>query len=174
MFSTGYLWANQPPIVAPDVPGAVDYSLFVVAILANLLMIGVFVAKARRLARLQYALGVALEVLALPLVVAIVLNALWQREWWTVALPLAMIAFLAVEFLFDYVWRLDFRRGRLLGPYLALYYVGFIALTGYAFSLGKPYGFAALATYFANLAATAYSYSRVGHGSGPRRGARPG
>ncbi len=155
-------------------PGTVDYTLFVVAVLANLLMVGIFAAKARGLPRLQFALGIALQVLALPIVVAVVLNALWQREWWTVVLPLAMLAFLAVELLFDYVWKLDFRRGRLLGPYLALYYVGFIALTGYSFSLGKPYGFAALATYLANLAATAYSNARVGHGSGPRWGARPG
>lgn len=152
----------------------VDYTLFVAAILANMLMVGVFAAKARALARLQYALGIALEALALPVGAAAVLNLLWGREWWTVVLPLAMIAFLAVELLLDYVWKLDFRRTRLLGPYLALYYVGFIALTGYAFSLGKPYGFAALAVYFANLAATAYSYSRVGHGSGPRAASRRG
>ena len=161
-------------IRAADVPGTVDGMLFVIAVLANLLMVGIFAAKARRLGRLQYALGIALETLALPLGLAVVLNALWGREWWTIALPVAMIAFLAVELLFDYVWKLDFRGNRLLGLYLALYYVGFIALTGYSFSLGKPYGFVALATYFANLAATAYSYARVGHGSGPRWGTRPG
>ena len=145
----------------------VDATIFIVAILANLLMIGIFLAKVRGLARLEYGLGIVLEALALPLCVAAALNLLWGRPWWTVALPLAMVAFLVVELLFDYVWKLDFRRGRLLGPYLALYYVGMIALTGYAFSLGKPYGLAALAAYFANLAAAGYSYSRVGHGSGP-------
>ncbi len=161
-------------IRAAGMPYAVDYTLFVVAVLANLLMVGIFAAKARCLARLQYALGIALLVLALPLGAAVVLNLLWGREWWTVAMPLAMIAFLAVELLLDYVWKVDFRSTRLLAPYLALYYVGFIALTGYSFSLGKPYGFAALVTYFANLVATAYSFARVGHGSGPRWGARPG
>jgi hypothetical protein len=144
---------------------SVDLTIFVVANLANLLMIGIFLARARRLAWLQYALGIAFEVLAIPLGAAVVLNSLWGREWWTIALPLAMILFLAVELLFDYVWKLDFRRTRLLRPYLVLYYVGLIALVGYTFSLGRPYGFVTLATYFVNLAATGYSYSRAGHGS---------
>jgi hypothetical protein len=147
---------------------AVDSMLFVVALLANLLLAGVFLARAKGHGQLQYDLGIAFETLALPLVVGAVLNLVWQREWWTVALPLALLPFLAVELLFDYVWRLDFRSTRLLGPYLALYYVGLIALTGYAFSLGKLFGFVALATYFANLAASGYSYSRVGHGSDTR------
>ena len=52
----------------------------------------------------------------------------------------------------------------MLGPYLALYYLGLLGMIGYAFGAGKLYGFITLATYFLNLAATGYSYSRVGHG----------
>jgi hypothetical protein len=39
-----------------------------------------------------------------------------------------------------------------------------MGMIGYAFIVGKPFGFVTLATYFANLAATFYSFVRVGHG----------
>ena len=73
-----------------------------------------------------------------------------------------------VELLLDYVLEIDFRRThtRLLGPYLALFYLGQMGLIGYAFVVQPVYGFVTLATYFLNLLATWYSYSRVGHGRG--------
>jgi hypothetical protein len=39
-----------------------------------------------------------------------------------------------------------------------------MGMIGYTFVFGKLFGFITLATYFINLASTAYSYARVGHG----------
>jgi hypothetical protein len=108
--------------------------------------------------------GSGAVVLAVPLAGTVVLNALGQREWWTIVLPGVMILYCAVEIVLDYLLKSDFRHTRLLGPYLGLYYAGLMALIGYAFLVDRLAGFITLATYFANLAATLYAYSRVGHG----------
>ena len=75
-----------------------------------------------------------------------------------------MIAFLILELLLDYVLQIPFRETRLLWPYLALFYLSAWMMIGYTFLVNKTYGFITLVTYFLSLAATAYSYSQVGHG----------
>jgi hypothetical protein len=102
--------------------------------------------------------------LAIPLGVAALMNAMVGRGWPFWVLPALTIGYCILELLFDGILKIDFRHSRLLGPYLAVYYVGLMAMIGYAFLIGKPFGFFTLATYFINLAATAYSYAQVGHG----------
>jgi hypothetical protein len=74
-----------------------------------------------------------------------------------------MVAFLVVEFVLDYWLKFNFRHTAWLGPYLLLYYLALFAMIGYAFLAGKPSGYVTLITYFINLAATYFSYARVGH-----------
>jgi hypothetical protein len=40
-----------------------------------------------------------------------------------------------------------------------------MAMIGYAFLLGRSYGYVTLANYFLHMGATAYSYGRVKHGA---------
>jgi len=142
----------------------IDIALFVIGNLVNLLMIGVFLSRPAGLETVELVLGIVFVTLALPIGAAVLLNILGQREWWTTILPAPLILFCVVEFVLDYVLKLDFRNTALLWPYLILFYLALIAMIGYAFGVGKPYGFATLGTYFLNLLATWYSYSRVGHG----------
>jgi hypothetical protein len=48
---------------------------------------------------------------------------------------------------------------------LGAFYLAQWAVVGAAFLAWQPGGFAVLVTYFACLAATAWSYRRVGHGA---------
>ena len=142
----------------------VDTGVFVIAALFNVLMIGIFLSRPpglKRVERVQGWIGIAL---AVPAGVAVVLNALGQREWWTMVLPALFVIFEIVELVLDYILKLDFRHSRLLGPYLLLYYASTMGLIGYSFLVHKTYGFITLATYFLCLLATWYSYSKVGHG----------
>jgi len=143
-----------------------DTALFVIANLVNILMIGIFLSRPWGLKRLERVLGLVSITLALPLGFAVVMNALGGREWWTVALPSLLAAFLIVELILDYILRLPFRSSRLLGPYLLLYYLSLMGMIGYAFLVSEAYGFITVATYFLNLLATWYSYPKVGHGTG--------
>jgi cellulose synthase/poly-beta-1,6-N-acetylglucosamine synthase-like glycosyltransferase len=144
----------------------VDTALFLIANLVNVLLIGIFLSRPWGLKRVERVLGLVSISLALPLGFAVVANATGGREWWTIALPSLLAAFLVVELILDYILRLPFRSSRLLGPYLLLYYLSLMGMIGYAFLVSEAYGFITLATYFLNLLATWYSYSKVGHGTG--------
>ena len=143
---------------------SVDLAVVVTANLINLLLAIMFLFRAHRQPQVGRIFGWIAVALAMALVIAVILNLLDRREWWAIALPLPMILYAIAEFVLDDVLKSDFRQTALLGPYLGLYYVGLMMLIGYAFLVGRPHGFAVLLTYFVNLAATFYSYARVGHG----------
>jgi hypothetical protein len=142
----------------------VDTAIFIIANLVNLLLVGIFLSRPKGLKQVEYVLGLIIVAMILPVGIAVILNIQGKREWWTIVLPLIFLSFLAIELLFDYILKLDFRKTKLLGPYLLVYYLALMAMIGYSFLIGKPYGFITLSTYFLNLFATWHSYSKVGHG----------
>lgn len=141
----------------------IDIGMFVIANVINLLLIGIFLSRPKGLQKVEHVLGLFVVAMILPVGIAIILNILGKREWWTIVLPLILILFLKNELLFDYILKLNFRKTRLLWPYLFLYYLAMMAMIGYSFLIGKIYGFVTLGTYFLGLFATWYSYSKVGH-----------
>ena len=142
---------------------AVDLTVVAVANWINLVLILIFLNRVLGSAAWERRLGYATLVMILPLGIIAIVNAASGREWAFWVLPLVMVAFLLSEFALDYVLEFDFRRTIWLGPYLLVYYLALFAMIGYAFLVGKPLGFITLVTYFANLAATFYSYRHVGH-----------
>jgi hypothetical protein len=142
----------------------VDLTVFAIANAINLLLIVMFLARARKSQAVEKAAGLAVVVMAFPLAAAAVISALDHRAWWTWGLPLFMVVFCLVEYLVDYAMKIKFRDRRTMKPYLILYYLALMSLIGYSFLLGKTYGYITLATYFLHMAATAYSYGRVKHG----------
>ncbi|HYK94140.1 MAG TPA: hypothetical protein VEY07_08905, partial [Thermoplasmata archaeon] len=125
-----------------------DILVLAVANAANLLMVGIFVARGLnrpRLARLGF--GIPLLFLGIPLTAASLWSLVLARPSWAVLLPLPLVGFLVLEWLLDYVLKLDFRHTRIVGPYLGLYYVAFMLMVGYTFVALPAWGFATLATY---------------------------
>jgi hypothetical protein len=145
-------------------PQTVDLIVVAMANLVNLLLMGMFLARTRQRWGAARGLGTAATVLGIPVLLAAVWNALEGRPWWLIVLPLPYVAFCAVEWLADYVLDLPVRTSPMLGPYLALFYLGLLGLMGYCFAVSAALGFSTLATYLACLGATSYSYSKVGHG----------
>jgi len=137
----------------------VDIAVFVIANLVNLLLVGLLLSRAQGLERVESILGLVVMALALPLGAAVILNISGQREWWTIALPLLLILFFAIELLFDYILKLNFRNTALLWPYIVVYYLALMGMIGYSFSIGRPYGFVTLGTYFLGLLATWYGHA---------------
>jgi hypothetical protein len=138
-----------------------DLAVIVIVNLFNLMVVGLMLA---RVAQFDYDLGVPLILMAVLLIAASILNLIGKREKWFTILPLIFGGYLFVEWLLDYVFKLEFRSTWLLGPYLLLFYAGQMGMIGYAFLVKKSYGALTLVTYFLSLAATAYSYVNVGHG----------
>jgi hypothetical protein len=148
---------------------AIDTGLVAIAILANLLLVGIFLSRPAQRERAEFVLGLVFVALALPLAAAVTLNARAGRPWWTIALPIPLIQFCGIELILDYLFKVELRHTPLLQPYLILYYVSLVAMMGYAFGVGRAAGLVTLGTYALNLAATWYSYTQVGHGrAGPR------
>ena len=154
-------------MIDPIVVLTVDTIMFVIANAVNLLMIGIFLSRPAGRRDVERVIGLILLVLALPAGAIAILNGVWQREWWFVALPALLVVFLALELVLEYILKLDFRHSRLLGPYLLLYYLALMGMIGYTFQVSELYGFITLTTYFFQLGATAYSYRKVGHGRRP-------
>jgi hypothetical protein len=144
----------------------VDTGLVIIANLANLLVTGIMLSRPFGLHQLERACGITLLVLGIPVIIATIFNAATGREWWRIALLVPLVVFLVMELFFDYILNLNFRETSLLIPYLIAFYLALIGMVGYTFSVGKPHGLITVVTYFVQLAATAYSYSQVGHGTG--------
>jgi len=137
-----------------------DLSLFLIANVVNLLVTGVFIARGKGYEQTEYVLGLAVVALAVPIMTIVVLNILHQRDWWTIILPLPLILYCLVELLFDYLLKLDFRNTGLIWLYIPIFYRGLWGMIGYAFLIGRSYGFITLATYFISLLATWYGHTR--------------
>ena len=137
-----------------------DFSLFLIANAVNLLITGVFLARARGFERTEYVLGLAVVAMAMPVITIVLLNIMHQRDFWTIVLPLPLILYCLVELLLDYILKLDFRNTGLVWLYIPIFYLGLWGMIGYAFLIGRIYGFITLATYFISLFATWYGHTR--------------
>ena len=147
-----------------DFSPKLDLVVVIIANLLNLILSLIFLNRVFGRAEWEHWLGYGTLIMALPLTIIAIANLVGRRSWAFWVLPLVMVAYLTVEFVLDYWLKFNFRQTAWLGPYLLLYYLALFAMIGYAFMVGKSYGFVTLVTYFINLAATFFSYTRVGHG----------
>jgi hypothetical protein len=138
----------------------IDLSIFAIANLNNLLLAMMFLLRAQGKSKVESKFGWGAVTLGIPLLALVVLNAFSGRPWWTFILPGLLIFYDAVEFILDYLLKFDFRHSRWVGLYLGLYYLALMGMIGYTFAIGRSFGFIPLASYFINLAATAFSQSR--------------
>jgi len=147
-------------MIAPVGYRAIDITLFTIANLVNLLIVGIMLSRPRGLARLEHTLGIVIVAMIVPVGIAVILNIVGKREWWAIVLPLLLISFFVVSLMLDYILKLDWRNTALLWFYITIYYLASIGMIGYSFSIDKPYGFITLITYFMALFATWYAHSR--------------
>jgi hypothetical protein len=145
-------------------PQVIDLVVVICANIFNIMMVIIFLQRALSSTR-STIIYVLIEIaLAITLSVAAIYNWTAGRSLWMILLPALMVVFLIVELLLDNVLKIEFRKTRLLGPYLLFYYAAQMGLIGYAFIVNRVFGFITLITYFLSLAATGYSYKKVGHG----------
>ena len=138
---------------------SIDYAVFLIANLINILMSGLWYCRIKQFEKIEYFIGIAVIAMAIPIGLAIYFNIMEKREWWTVVLLLPIILFNISILIFDYISPINWRANALLWPMITTYYFGLIGLLGYSFSIGLPYGFISLTTYFVNLFFTWYAHS---------------
>jgi len=143
---------------------AIDWMVVFCANLFNLIIVAVMLSRIPGWKKFEHVIGLVNIGLVLPLLIAVLFNIINERDWWKITIPCVMILFLGIEFILDYVKKLNFRQTRVLDPYLLIFYLSQWGMIGYAFMVDSGSGFITLLTYFISLGATAYSYANVGHG----------
>lgn len=137
-----------------------DIIVLIVANLLNLVIAAVFWCRKKNYKKIEYALGLVCISMLAPLLFVWGFNIAVARDWWTFVLLVPICIYLIVEFIFDYLLKINFRNSRLLWFYLFFYYIGLWGLIGFAFMVNTTWGYITLATYFVNLAATWFAYSK--------------
>jgi hypothetical protein len=148
-----------------EVVGA-TYAWLVVAsaVVANLLIGGMFPA---RVVRPEWGrrLGLSVTAMAIPLGVASVVAVASGADRWEVVLPAVFVGFALVEVLVDLIGLVDVRTTRgWVPPWCRSPRA--VGAGGARFRIGPRSGVAVLPSHLVCLAATAFSYRRVGHGTG--------
>jgi hypothetical protein len=144
----------------PD-PDAVDFSLVILTNIVNVLVIGIVLFRTARQIRLEGILRFLLLATIIPVGAAIIINVIEDRPSWSTLLPVLFLLYLASEVVFFYILRRDVRGTRWFGFYLVLYYAGLLGMIGYAMKVGEILGFITLTTYFFNILASRFSFSRL-------------
>jgi hypothetical protein len=110
--------------------------------------------------------------MALPLAAASLAALAAGAVVWLIVLPAVFVVFALVEVYVDLLADVEVRTTRWLGPYLAVFYLAQWAVIGAAFLTSSNGGASVLVTYFVCLAATAWPYRKVGHGTHEAAGGR--
>lgn len=145
-----------------------DQVMGIITILTNLLVTGIFLARAHNRRKLEKGFGLVMIALAAPVGAILLVNLSNGRPWWLIVLPAVFVIFNLVELALDYLLKVKFRQTRWVAAYLVLFYAAVIGMLGYVFAVGRQIGAAwvigALGTYLISLLATWTSYKKVGHG----------
>ena len=83
----------------------IDLGVFGIANLINVLLMVIFLARARAGTRdtpMENIAGWIIVAMILPLIVAVIMNIVARRGGWMWVLPLVTVVFLIVEFILDY------------------------------------------------------------------------
>ena len=141
---------------------SVDLGIVIITNIINLLLALIFWGRVTKQTWLSQAAGIGTLVLGIPLVILVIANITLHREWWRVVLPLSLVLFLLLEWVLDYVLKIEFRQTWVVGPYLLLYYLASMVMVGYAFLVKTPYGAVTLLTYFLQVGLGIYSRYKTG------------
>ncbi len=137
-----------------------DLAFVITAVLFNLLIAGIFIADKKQWHRLLRVFGTAWLLLAIPLAIIFIHYLLTGRELWITVCFASIFSYMAVEFLFDYVLKIEFRKKLSLHiPYILLEYVALFALIGISFSMDKTWGYLVSVSFWVLMASLIYLYS---------------
>ena len=144
----------------------IDSVMVLCALIFNLCIIVVFMARAHQRDRLESAVGYIVNLLLVPFVILWVLNLLSGHDDGRLITGMPIILFLVDDFWYRTLCRKKPKHHPARWPvhlylYLVLYLVGGMLLVGYVFLVSLFYGFIVLVFFYCSLAA--YGYYRHRH-----------
>lgn len=156
-------WRAKAPSVSPDLEIFHTRLGAILAVVINLLIIGVLLARLAGRPKLEYWLGAILLVSIVPLGYLLI-AALGRGESAIYLIWLGlMLAYLVVELLLDYVFQYDFRNVRwMVIAYVTLLFGATGGMIGVAARAGRGWMFAAVATFVAMFMTAFYQHFKTG------------
>ncbi|MFW9828608.1 MAG: hypothetical protein ACFFEY_13535 [Candidatus Thorarchaeota archaeon] len=136
-----------------------DLIIFFIINLANIIISLIFISRVKR-PELEHILGIFFISNGIPILIILIINIFYQRDWWFWLFPLIYLLFICYEFIFDYIKKVEFRNPinkKILIPYLILYYVSIILMWGLTWTIGTLYGVITGITYFLQLGCAIYA-----------------
>jgi len=135
----------------------------IVAIVYYVLVILILIARLAGRPRFEHQMGYALFLLALPLAYLLATAPPLQRPALYYVQVVLLLAYLAVEALLDYIFKIDFRHVRWMTiAYVMLFFAGSGGMLGVAALAGRSWGVAAIILFLAMAVLTFVQRSITG------------
>jgi hypothetical protein len=137
-----------------------DLLFVVTAVVFNLLIAAIFIASKKMHIKWMRVLGTVWLFLALPLAIVFVDYLLVGKEAVILLAFGGVFLYMLVEWLLDYVFKIDFRSkwSRHI-PYILLEYVALFSLIGVAFSINRTAGYIVSIAFWLLMASLIYLYA---------------
>lgn len=120
----------------------------VVANINNLILIFLFIARIYKYPRIEYWLGIVFMLSIIPLAIMLIRAFDSKREVLYFIQLILMIGFIIVEFLLDYLFKIDFRHnGSYVIAFVTLFYASLGGMIGIASHAGKQWTIATVITF---------------------------
>ena len=135
----------------------------VVAVVINLLLIMLFIARLKNTPRLEYWLGILIILNIVPLLILLIRSFEENRPTLYFIQIGLMITYLIAELLLDYILKTDFRQSSaLVIPYITLFFAATGGMIGVAKYAGKGWIWAASMTFLLMTGLSLYQRSITG------------
>ena len=127
---------------------SIDFLGSVVANINNILLTAIFIARIYKYPKIEYWLGLLFILSIIPLVLMFLKAFQFNRTGLYFIQMLLMIAFLIVEFILDYLLKIDFRHNRsMVIAYVTLFYASLGGMIGVAAQSGKRWAIITVITF---------------------------
>ncbi len=137
-----------------------DLLFVITAVAFNLLIAALFIVSKKMRRKWMRAFGIAWLLLAIPLAIVFAHDLLAGTEAIILLAFGGVFLYMLVEWLLDYVWKIDFRSklSRHI-PYILLEYVALFCLIGIAFSIDRVAGIVVSICFWILMASLIYLYT---------------
>jgi hypothetical protein len=135
----------------------VDYMIVLTGVSFHLIIAAIYIASKRRRMDLVKKLGYFIVAMALPVSITLVSYALTEHPPKLLLYLAAILLYLVLEFLLDFVFKIDFRKKPAIHvPYIVIFYLACFGFIGIAFSIGTFWGYAVSGSFWLLLASLIY------------------
>jgi hypothetical protein len=135
----------------------VDYMIALTGVSFHLIIAGIYVASKHQRMDLVKKLGYFIVAMALPVSITLVYYALTEQPSKLLLYLTAILVYLVLEFLLDFVLKVDFRKKPVIHvPYIVMFYLACFGFIGVAFSFSSFWGYAMSGSFWLLLASLIY------------------